>query len=54
VRYFDSFGRCRRCGSIYRLGSHYDRMRRLAEEVLHGRPRIGENQPEVQIRRSSE
>lgn len=54
LRYFDTFGRCDGCGSIYWPGSHFDRMTRLAEEVLHGDARIGENQPDEQTRRSVE
>ncbi len=34
LRYFDSFGRCRDCRSIYWKGSHFDRMSRLIEGLL--------------------
>ncbi|MGD0121050.1 MAG: Mut7-C RNAse domain-containing protein [Candidatus Limnocylindrales bacterium] len=54
LRYFDTFGRCGGCGSIYWPGSHYDRMSRLAAEVLRSDTRIGENQADQHARRSVE
>jgi uncharacterized protein with PIN domain len=36
LRFFATFGRCDGCGSIYWPGSHFERMSRLAEEVLRG------------------
>jgi uncharacterized protein with PIN domain len=36
LRYFEAFGRCRVCGSVYWQGSHFDRMSRLVEEVVRG------------------
>jgi len=36
LRYFETFGRCGGCGSIYWPGSHFDRMSRLVEDVLRG------------------
>lgn len=33
-----SFHRCRSCGQIYWPGSHYVRMQRLVEQILHGEP----------------
>jgi len=53
-RYFDTFGRCDDCDSIYWPGSHYDRMSRLAQEVLPQQAPIGENRPDEQGRRSVE
>jgi uncharacterized protein len=43
LRYFDRFGRCAGCGAVYWAGSHYERMSRLAREVLLGGDRMGEN-----------
>jgi hypothetical protein len=54
LRYFDSFGRCDGCSSIYWPGSHYDRMSRVAQEVLSTGLPIGENHPDGQGRRSVE
>jgi uncharacterized protein with PIN domain len=34
LRYFDRFGRCADCGSIYWPGSHFDRMSRLINETF--------------------
>ncbi len=34
LRYYDAFGRCASCGEVYWQGSHYDRMRRVVDEVL--------------------
>ncbi len=34
LRYFDQFGRCQSCGTVYWPGSHYDRMSRLISEVV--------------------
>ena len=51
LRYFDTFGRCVDCGSIYWPGSHFERMSRLVQEVLgapeglRAEPPIGENPP---------
>lgn len=54
LRYFDTFGRCDGCGSIYWPGSHYDRMSRLATEVLRGEACMGENHSDEHTRRSVE
>jgi uncharacterized protein with PIN domain len=51
LQYFESFGRCVHCGSIYWPGSHFKRMNRLAQEVLHPEPAIGENPEQSQLRR---
>jgi uncharacterized protein with PIN domain len=50
LRYFETFGRCAGCGSIYWPGSHFDRMSRLVQEVVRDQARIGENRPEVEVR----
>lgn len=50
LRYFDSFGRCVECGSIYWQGSHFERMSRLVSQVVHDGPVIGDNRPEVEAR----
>ena len=34
LRYFDTFGRCADCGSLYWPGSHFDRMSRLINETF--------------------
>jgi uncharacterized protein with PIN domain len=47
LRYFEDFGRCDGCGAIYWPGSHYERMSRLLDEVLHSGPAIGENRSAV-------
>jgi len=47
LRYFDTFGRCADCGSIYWPGSHFNRMSRLVEEVLGPEVDIGENRVDV-------
>jgi uncharacterized protein with PIN domain len=36
---FDQFRACRDCGQVYWPGSHYDRMERMIESLLHERPR---------------
>jgi uncharacterized protein with PIN domain len=36
LRYFEAFGRCRACGSIYWQGSHFDRMSSLVQEIVRG------------------
>jgi hypothetical protein len=54
LRYFDTFGRCGGCGSIYWPGSHHERMNRLAADVLRGETRIGENRTDEHARRSAE
>ncbi len=51
LRFFDKFGRCAGCGSIYWPGSHFERMSRLMETVLHDGARIGENWVDEQARR---
>ena len=33
-RYYDEFRRCEGCGRIYWKGSHYERMRRLVDQVV--------------------
>ena len=33
LRYYDTFGRCRSCGTVYWPGSHYERMRRVIDEL---------------------
>ncbi len=33
--YYDEFHRCTQCGQVYWRGSHYTRMERFLEEVLH-------------------
>ncbi len=38
LRYFDHFGRCADCGSIYWPGSHFDRMSLLIREMLVAGP----------------
>lgn len=43
LRYFDTFGRCADCGSIYWPGSHFDRMSRVVEEVMRDEAAIGDN-----------
>ncbi len=45
LRFFDTFGRCVDCGSIYWQGSHFERMRRLVREVVHDGPDIADNRP---------
>jgi uncharacterized protein with PIN domain len=35
---FDDFWRCNACGRIYWQGSHYDRLRRLVEQVATAGP----------------
>ncbi|MGD0017779.1 MAG: Mut7-C RNAse domain-containing protein [Candidatus Limnocylindrales bacterium] len=50
LRYFDSFGRCLDCGSIYWQGSHFERMSRLVRQVVHEGRAIGDNRPEVDAR----
>ncbi|MGA7978736.1 MAG: Mut7-C RNAse domain-containing protein [Chromatiaceae bacterium] len=41
---FDDFWRCTACGRIYWQGSHYDRLRRLVEQVVTAGPdRFGPN-----------
>jgi uncharacterized protein with PIN domain len=47
LRYFQDFGRCEGCGAIYWPGSHYERMSRLLDEVLHPGHVIGENRSAV-------
>jgi uncharacterized protein with PIN domain len=37
LRYFDAFGRCVECGSIYWQGSHFERMSQLVEDVVRDR-----------------
>lgn len=34
-RYYDEFYRCRQCGQIYWKGSHYERMQRFVQRLLH-------------------
>lgn len=43
LRYFETFGRCAGCGSIYWQGSHFDRMSRLVEEIVRDGAFIGDN-----------
>jgi uncharacterized protein with PIN domain len=45
LRYFDSFGLCADCGSIYWQGSHFERMSGLVRQVVHDGPAIVENRP---------
>jgi uncharacterized protein with PIN domain len=43
LRYFETFGRCVGCGSIYWPGSHFDRMSRLVREIVRDEAPIGDN-----------
>ncbi len=50
LRYFEKFGRCAGCGSIYWPGSHFDRMSRLVEEIVRDGVFIGDNRREGDAR----
>jgi uncharacterized protein len=50
LRYFEKFGRCAGCGSIYWPGSHFDRMSRLVEEIVRDGAFIGDNRREGDVR----
>lgn len=50
LRYFEKFGRCAGCGSIYWPGSHFDRMSRLVEEIVRDGAFIGDNRREGDAR----
>jgi len=54
LRYFDTFGRCVDCDSIYWPGSHYDRMSLLVQEMVRPGAGIGENLSHERGRRSGE
>jgi uncharacterized protein with PIN domain len=50
LRYFETFGRCAGCGSIYWPGSHFERMSRLVEEIVRDGAFIGDNRREGDAR----
>jgi uncharacterized protein with PIN domain len=50
LRYFEKFGRCAGCDSIYWPGSHFDRMSRLVEEIVRDGAFIGDNRREGDAR----
>ncbi len=50
LRYFDTFGRCSDCGAIYWRGSHFDRMSRMVDQVLHVGAAIVDNRRGVDSR----
>lgn len=50
LRYFDTFGRCPDCGAIYWRGSHFDRMSRMVDQVLHAGAVIVDNRRGVDSR----